>query len=113
MMIYDPDAFEKFVEVEGEDYRRFKSASSFGEVSFDAFLKEWKELDSCDLDFRGGLGFSIDVAGNGAIYGNGGYHRYIVRNSGEILFLRAAVAHEKCIERARRAGFRIFAEDLK
>lgn len=119
VMIYDEDAFEKMVEVEGEDYRRFRDKIRFGICSFEAFLETWKKLDSENTEFKNDRpGFSIGVDRNGAIYGAGGWHRYIVRNDGEILFLRAAARgwpcdyHKEYVEKARAAGFRIFSEDL-
>lgn len=112
-MIFDPNTFEKLIEVEGEHYRRFRSKRLFGDNSFDALLEEWGKHDLDDPKFKNGPTFSM-----GTIYGDGGWHRYIVRNSGEILFLRSAARgwptseHELWIKKARMVGFRIFPEDL-
>lgn len=137
VFIYKPDAFEKMVKIEGEDYRRRKSKESFGNCSFDAFLEVWEAIDKKYPDFRNDKpAFGIDVKGNGAIYGLGGWNRYIVLNTGEIMLHRyflTSIADkeimnechkhlrewsieerlETMLQRIRKIGFRIFPDDLR
>lgn len=139
VFIYEPDAFEKMVKVEGEEYRRVRTKEEFGICSFDAFLEEWKKLEQHPnfkdfKDFR--PEFGIGVEGNHAIYGWWGWNRYIVLNSGEMVFhsgFLTEVADEEIMserhryfmkgdsEKARdivlqwirKIGFRIFPDDLR
>jgi hypothetical protein len=109
--IFEENAFEKLVEVEGEDYRRFRTREEFGTCSFDAFFEKWHSNFKNEKfkDYR--PPFSITVKGNGAIYGLHGFNRYIVLNSGEITFLKpSADKIEEIIKKARKAGFRMFHE---
>jgi hypothetical protein len=106
--IFEQDAFEKIIEIEGEKYRKYKEKFEFGTCSFDAFLQEWKE--NCEPDpavMNHKPEFCIDVESNGAIYGFGGWNRYFVLNSGEVVFSRLHGV-EKVIEKAKEIGFRIW-----
>lgn len=94
------------VEVEGEDYRNFKTIQSFGFCSFDAFLEEWEK--NYLLLKQSNLGSSarcIDIGGNHAIYGKRGWNRYLVLEDGEIIFLEYFSCPEDT-KKAKRAGFR-------
>lgn len=112
VFIYEPDAFEKICQVEGDEYRDLEIQESFGECSFAAFKARWEgvikenpELKNVNDDSGG-----ISINGNYVIYGWLGYHRYAVNYSGEIIFLEQfafpqARARE-IIERAKKVGFR-------
>ena len=107
--IFGQDAFDKMVEVEGEDYRRFRNESEFGVCSFEAFLEKWKRDYAKNFYVRTFKPeFGIDVEGNGAIYGLGGWNRYVVLNSGEIAFIRSAAKTETYAGIAKRVGFRLW-----
>lgn len=119
--IYEKDAFEKIIQVEGEEYRRFKTEEEFEDCSFDAFLKTWQKENILwwnyllgkigpDVYFCCPQNFGISTSsGNSAIYGLGGFNRYTVRISGEIMFMRD-FSTEKYTKKARKIGFRIFEE---
>jgi hypothetical protein len=105
VFIYEKDALEKIAEVEGEKWIRHQK--NFGDCSFDAFLRTWNEQigGRKELIEKGGS-MAISVNGNGAIYGLGGWNRYIVMYSGEIKMLRD-MAIQESIEKAEKCGFRI------
>ncbi len=109
VFIYEPDAFRRLVLVEGEDYAR--DQSEYGVSSFESFLQEWCRSVMCEPDFTD-FDWPMSVDGNAAIYGRGGWHRYTVRNTGEIFFIKGFCHHRKCLPLARSVGFRIFPDDL-
>ncbi|MCL5018594.1 MAG: hypothetical protein M1416_02390 [Candidatus Pacearchaeota archaeon] len=97
------------IEVEGEEYRRFKTKEEFENCSFDAFFEEWEKNYSKHPERRNYKPeFSIDVHGMHSIYGWGGWNRYLVFNNGEIAFIRGLARFEFCVDDAKRAGFRIW-----
>ena len=104
--IYDSDAFEKMVKIEGEDWARHQLR--FGDCSFDAFYTAWKELSDEDRQVAVGTDtdWGIDVNGMGAIYGRDGWNRYTVRYSGEILMIRR-VCSARSITLGETLGFRV------
>ena len=109
VFIFEPNALNKIVEVEGENFVEFRSKS--GIYSFEAFLEEWERLDK-NRDFRSSRPeFSIDTKDRGitnaAIYGLYGWNRYVVLNNGEIAFLELLARNLEDIERAKKVGFRI------
>jgi hypothetical protein len=109
VFIFDPDAFEKMVKVEGEEYRGNKTKETFSDCSFDAFLEKWESEYKGNADiinFRPKFGISVN--GIGAIYGLGGFNRYAVLNSGEITFIEAQSRTSACTELAKREGFRLW-----
>ncbi len=111
VFIYEKDAFRKIVCVEGPEYPH--NQRNFGICSFRAFKNKWRRLYKADerlIDFR--PVFGINVKGNGAIYGFGGWNRYVVLNTGEIMLLGPSVELPEDIVKARQVGFRIFAQDL-
>lgn len=109
--IYERDAFRKMVAVEGKYYPH--NQKNFGICSFKAFKKKWKKLAKINDFTDGKPPYAIDVEGNRAIYGLCGWNRYLVLNTGEIMFLKAAARIPEDIEVARKIGFRIFPEDLR
>ena len=111
--IYEEDAFEKMVAVEGETWRRH--VKNFGEWGFQAFLDAWNELKPEIEEERKQPGweenlkdFGISTEGGGsAIYGAGGYNGYMVTYDGEIIFLRMMAGTAAAIPKAEAQGFRI------
>jgi len=110
--IYEPDAFEKMVKVEGEDWKRH--VKDFGTCSFQAFLDLW---NSKYKHIQGGK-YSKEVFkeinlrqpdGQVSIYGAGGWHRYIVRGNGEICFMEIMCECKEmnCVKKAKQQGFTI------
>jgi hypothetical protein len=110
--IWEDDAFEKMVQIEGETWR--KNVKNFGECGFDAFKTEFdrcgfspdkiKELIKLETD---GMNFHFTVRNNSSIYGYDGWNRYCVRLSGEIIFLKAFCEISANKEKARELGFTI------
>ncbi len=84
VFIYEKDAFEKIVAVEGPGY--IKNQKNFDDYSFSAFYKRWQELCGQDPNFINASEHFIGVGLCCAIYGLGGWNRYLVRNTGEIFF---------------------------
>lgn len=112
VFIFEKEAFRKMVEVEGPDYSR--NQMNFGACSFRAFKNKWRRLAKASPNFiKYRPAFGIDVEGNAAIYGYGGWNRYVVLNTGEIMFIEHSARTAAYIKKARAAGFRIFARDLR
>jgi len=118
VFIYEKDAFDKLLAVENfwhkHDYdKRGRGKEFYGDSSFDAFLEKWNKLSEKTKKYR--PEFEIEVSSFGStINGCCGWHRYIVLNSGEILFLRNSLRIKNDsakIEKIREVGFRIFPED--
>ena len=105
IFIYEPDALERLVEIEGPEYRRCAKKEYFGDCALEAFLEKWNTVFRDNEPLRRARPFAIDVKGTGAIYGVGGWNRYIVLNTGEIMLIKF-LSYPKFIERAKRAGFR-------
>jgi hypothetical protein len=107
VMITDPDAFDRICAVEGDEYR---NAPQDGNYRLPAFKAEWDAA----VAYAAEAGCSVEdvlvegvvVDSNAAIYGAGGYHRYFVWNTGEIVFSRFHATPEGCA-RAKAAGFRV------
>jgi hypothetical protein len=119
VFIDDPDAFDKIVAVEGEEYRKCKSEDEFWDCSFDAFYKAWRKANPGPLWWirlkrklclrRPPFDMGIQTpSGNGAIYGLYGWNRYTVRHSGKILFIRGLSRSEEDAKRAQEVGFGLF-----
>ena len=106
VFIYEDDAFDKMVEVEGPDYIEHKE--DFGICSFAAFKKEWEKYFEKNLRRRNAKEFYLEIEGNPAIYGIVGLNRYYVLNTGEIVFSPVQAITPEYIERAKEIGFRIW-----
>jgi hypothetical protein len=91
--INQPDALDRMGIVEGERWKTHQCGDPEGPCSFNAFLRQWTELHEWarqeGMDDEELKAISITIDGNGAIYGEGGWHRYAVRGDGEIIFLAA------------------------
>jgi len=109
--IYDEDAFEKMILVEGEDYRKFKTIQMFGSNSFDCFKNYWDEVVSKikEDDRKNYWNDSYSPENSPTIYGHHGWNRYAVKYSGEIIFLSSfdSSIDMAFTKRAREIGFRI------
>lgn len=111
--IWEEDAFEKMVQIEGEDWRRH--VKNFGECGFDAFKKDFESMEFTSERIQqfikeesNGVRHShLTVNGNAAIYGYGGWNRYSVSCSGEIVFLMAFCEDQKDEQKARELGFTV------
>jgi len=109
--IHQDDALERMGAVEQDErWEQQQRDGSFGHAClFSSFRDEWerawRDADGpADALYR--LGLTVD--GNGAIYGSGGFNRYTVRGSGEILFIEAQARSDADVRRAVEQGFRLF-----
>ena len=112
VFIFEEESFEKLIEVEGEDYRRFRGKDMFKEVSFDAFLELWNSVsqDQSLRNHRPEFALGVNSFGS-AIYGYAGWNRYVLLNTGELMLIEGSSTKDY-IKKARDAGFRIFPGDL-
>lgn len=108
--VYEEDAFEKMVEVEGEKYRECRLEKAFDDHSFDAFLEKWNKLNAAHPKLKDlSPSFSIDINNSSTtIYGLHGWNRYVVHNTGEIFFIEHKATGPEAVRRAKEAGFRMF-----
>lgn len=114
--IYDKDVLNRMAMVEGSEWLTKQQAmtpdTSGYPQSFAAWKAAWDELakaryeaetdeDKAALEEMG-PDFLIE-GGDGAIYGRGGWHRYLVTSGGEIIFSRHHSTHmgERLAEEAR------------
>ena len=109
IFIYDPDALDKLTAVEGESWKRHQLENARDSNSFPTWVRAWNHMKSEGLDcapdnFSPGMVF--DSIGDGAIYGEGGYARYIVRCTGEIVLLKWSTRDAK-LELAKEVGFTV------
>ena len=113
VFIWEKDAFLKFVEAESSGDKNIAASlirhqRDFGKCSFWAFYQRWQEMYVIDPEItKTQPSFSIDVEGNYAIYGYGGWNRYMVLNTGEIVFLREFAERDEDLRLGEKAGFRI------
>ena len=111
VFINQHDALTIMASVEGQDWKRRQH--QFGSTSFQAFFDAWRKTDQALTGEQRArpdimaMGISTDD-GNGAIYGDGGWSRYTVRVSGEILFIERQSPSEEITELAKQAGFNLF-----
>ncbi len=116
VFIWQKSAFGKFIEVESRGDKeeakkiiRHQRQSDLGDRSFWAFYQQWQEMYALNPEIvRHQPRFELNVNNNGAIYGDGGWNRYTVRNTGEIMFVEAFTLPRRDIELAKKIGFRIF-----
>lgn len=114
-----PDAFERICQVENEideKYAEHVEEDKWHPCSFFAFKKVWDQKKVALAEFASSnpslaeqiKNTTIDVEGNGAIYGALGYNRYAVMCNGEICFIRDLAINPSFIAKAQAAGFRVF-----
>ncbi|MCK4859935.1 MAG: hypothetical protein KAS87_05195 [Candidatus Omnitrophica bacterium] len=106
VFIFEPDAFAKLCQVEGEEYRE-EAKENFSDSSFNAFKKHWEDVNSKNPEIKEECkDVAIKINKNPSIYGLGGYNRYIVYYSGEIVLLKSSAKNRIYIERAKEVGFK-------
>lgn len=110
IFIFEPDAFDKLVLIEGPDYECHRDDT--GICSFKAFWERFELMKLINPDIANRKSKThLEVDGNNEIYGKGGFNRYIVLNNGEILFQKFN-ASKDARRKAREIGFRIFPTDV-
>ena len=113
VFINESDAFDKLIQVEGKGHQ---ADQDFMKRSFETFLKGWEALVEMDPKFRDITPeLAINAGENSYIEGWGGWNRYVVLNTGEIMLHESFVRYKNpaTIERVREVGFKIFPTDLK
>lgn len=109
--IADPDALARLVQVEGEHWLALQNQRPTASDGFYAWEEAWRlkasyVVEHPDYADEPISSFIDNYHGDGAIYGEGGYARYVVRPDGEIVLLRWSVRQEK-LERAASLGIAI------
>jgi hypothetical protein len=105
--ITDPDAFEKMTAVEGERWARYTTQRRATENFF--HVKESYCEAVCMLKKVGQdpvAGRATELMEGNVIYGDAGYARYIVQNSGEIV-LDGRTTRPERVQQAKAVGFRV------
>lgn len=113
VFINESDAFDKLIQVEGKGHQDDRD---FMMRSFKTFLKTWEALIEMSPELRDITPeWAIDAGENSCIEGRGGWNRYVVLNTGEIMLHESFVRYKNpaTIERAREVGFKIFPTDLR
>jgi hypothetical protein len=109
--IFSANALERMGNVEGEHWFKYQldpRPEDF--TSFQAFKKAWSKLSEESKNSSAQPHVLVTSwykhYSETAIYGDHGYSRYVVRHSGEILYLEAMKPTRAHAERARAEGFR-------
>ena len=108
--IYQPDAYDRLVQVEGPDYPDYGPQRGGG-YHFDTYLEAWnrarqRRIHWSEYDINVTPSYVDLPDGDGAIYGKGGLTRYAVRSDGEIVLLGWSASDARK-QLAIDAGFRI------
>lgn len=119
VFIFEKDALNKMALIEGERWLRHQSDTNL--ATFAAFKEAWYSwfqaakannaeiLQESDMQHACLVDQGIvDQHNNGAIYGDGGWTRYTVRLSGEILFIKDFSPSAEIAQKAKEAGFNLF-----
>lgn len=109
--IDDDNCLDLMAEVEGAEWRRQQEANRGSPYGFFAYLEAWR-LIKAEPALAGerpydvismGLVPSASPWGDGAIYGEGGYSRYVVGSDGRVHLLTGTNPTREA--RARELGF--------
>ncbi|KWT98275.1 MULTISPECIES: hypothetical protein [unclassified Variovorax] len=102
MHIAEKQTFERMVEMEGDAWRKAQLANPNQRYGFHVLLTAWQELQALDpLEPAAGI---RDIVAEPVIYGEGGYHRYVVSDQGEVRFSKMH-ARQVNVEKAVALGF--------
>lgn len=110
VFIYQPDAYDRLVQVEGLDYPSYGPQKGGG-YHFDTYREAWDRARARRIHWSDyGIGVTPDLVdlprGDGTIYGKDGRTRYAVRSDGEIVLLGWSASDARK-QLAIDAGFRI------
>ena len=110
VFIYQPDAYDRLVQVEGSDYPTYGPQRGGG-YHFDTYLEAWNRARARRIHWsEHDLNVTPDLVdlpkGDGMIYGKDGRTRYVVKSDGEIVLLGWS-ASESRKKLAIDAGFRV------
>jgi hypothetical protein len=106
--IGDEDLLARITQIEGprwEALQREHPTRPYGLAHKQAL---WREFQASDLAQEPGVFWSdvLESLDHRVIYGEGGYHRYVVRDDGEVCFSRSH-AREPSTAMAVKLGFRL------
>jgi hypothetical protein len=112
VFIYDEDAIVKIAMMEGERWRRQQLERKTSPYGFFYVKTAWDqstlpEYAGTDLDWRELLEGAENV-----IYGEGGFHRYVAMENGELRFSRTH-ARSPNVQRAQELGFNLISNQPK
>jgi len=99
VFIQQENALALLTQMEGEDWQKQQASWP---TSFEAFLAEWRAHPAL-VNEEG----YVAVRDNRMLYGNGGWNRYYVALSGEIVFVEGYCERPDDLTRAKELGFRI------
>lgn len=112
VFITDRDALQRMAQVEGDTWLRLQESEPETPLGFRAFARAYADIKKIydgliDEDRRETMReIGISLNGHKAIYGEGGWNRYFIRWSGEIVFSARHATSIQKIEKAKAAGFR-------
>jgi hypothetical protein len=116
--ITDSDALTRLAQIEGEPWRDLQEAEPDRPLGFFQFKRAYESIkqiyaDLKDEDRRETMrNIGITCNGNPAIYGEGGWNRYFIRWSGEIVISvhHVRLPKEKWLAKAAEVGVRTSSE---
>ncbi len=106
--VYQEDALDKLIEVEGERWGREVKAGLMRNCDLATLLEAWKVYQVEFPENKDNISPRVALdRGESCIYGSGGYSRYFVKFDGEIVLLAWSADLRGTIDRAKAAGFSI------
>lgn len=90
LRIDDPACVARLAQLEGQAWGNVQRVNSVSPYCVEIYRKAWadyQDLLASDAGIEWRDFVSAEVRGDGAIYGNGGYHRYVVTEDGNVVLL--------------------------
>jgi hypothetical protein len=110
VFIYDTDALDRLTDVEGEAWRKLQDRNQDSPYCFHAWKRAWDYRQRMMIEdpsyAEEPVATFLEESGDGAIYGNGGWDRYVVRLTGELVLLSGS-ASSRNKTKAEQAGFTV------
>jgi hypothetical protein len=107
--IQDSDAFDRISQIEGVSWALVQADSPPCDNNWKGVRKQWRQEVAEEKAFGEEAAFARFEGKpcTSSLYGAGGFHRYFILGSGEIVFSRYH-AGEKATKKAEAVGFRIW-----
>jgi hypothetical protein len=93
--IFDADALAKLAAVEGQPWAEQQARKRQSPYGFYAWLAAWQEKESLSETYPDASVRDFLENGDGTIYGDGGYARYVVCSDGELVLLGSSTRDAK------------------